>query len=221
MAVYAVVPIKQLAASKRRLSSVLTPKDRRQLTLAMLEDVLAAIKESTVQETVVVGSDVSVRELAAKLGAGYTNEETRGLNSAIAHSIEWCMQEGADSVLVLPADIPLLSSADVNSIIGMGNGSDSTVVLSPSNNGGTNALYQKPPNLIIARFGPKSFAKHVKQARSKGVSVKLHYSSSVAFDIDSEGDLQRLFETPNATHSKQFLEKVFASKESKQDTSKL
>jgi 2-phospho-L-lactate/phosphoenolpyruvate guanylyltransferase len=205
MAVYAVVPVKHLDASKRRLSSALTPKDRRQLTLVMLEDVLAAIKASAVQETVVVGSDVAVRELAEKFGATYTNEETRGLNSAITHSIGWCMREGADSVLVLPADIPLLSPADVNTIIELGNCNESTVVLSPSNNGGTNALYQKPPHLILARFGPKSFARHIKQAHSKGLSLKLHYSSTVAFDIDSEQDLQKLFGTQNSTRSRQFL----------------
>ena len=206
MAVYAVVPVKQLDASKRRLSSVLTPKDRRQLTLAMLEDVLAAIKESTVQETVVVGSDVSVRELAAKLGAGYTNEETRGLNSAIAHSIEWCMQEGAESVLVLPADIPLLSSADVDKIVELGNCEEQTVVLSPSYDGGTNALFQSPPNLIRVCFGPRSFAKHIKEAHSKGVCVKLHYSTNVATDIDSVEDLGKLLKTESNTACRRVLD---------------
>jgi len=212
MAVYAVVPVKHLDASKRRLSSVLTPKDRRKLTLVMLEDVLSAIKASNVQEILVVGSDLAVREVAEKFGAVYANEETRGLNSAVTHSIEWCMQEGADSVLVLPVDIPLLSSADINNIIDLGDSSESTVVLSPSSNGGTNALFQKPPHLILSRFGQKSFDRHIKQTRGKGICLKLHYSSSVAFDIDSEQDLQRLLTAQNNTRSKQFLANILETK---------
>ncbi len=214
MAVYAVVPVKHLDASKRRLSSVLTPKDRRELTLVMLEDVLVAIKASTVQEILVAGSDVDVRKVAEKFGATYANEDSRGLNTAVTRSIDWCMREGADSVLVLPADIPLLSSEDINSIIELGNGSESAVVLSPSNNGGTNALYQKPPHLILTRFGQKSFDRHIKQARGKDISLKLHYSSSVAFDIDYEQDLQKLLETQNNTCSRQFLANILETKNS-------
>ncbi len=214
MAIYAVVPVKHLDTSKRRLSSVLTPKDRRELTLVMLWDVLSAVKSSSVQRILVVGSDVAVQELAEKFGAAYAHEETRGLNAAVTRSIEWCMKEGADSVLVLPADIPLLCSADLNRIIDLGNGSESTVVLSPSNNGGTNALYQKPPKLIFTRFGPRSFDKHIKQARGKGISLKLHYSSSVAFDIDSEQDLKRLLDSQSSTRSGQFLANVLQTKNS-------
>ena len=214
MAVYAVVPVKRLESSKKRLSSVLTPKDRKELTLVMLEDVLSAIKASSVQKILVVGSDVIVREIAEKFGATYTNEETKGLNAAVTTSINLCMREGADSVLVLPVDVPLISPEDINAIIALGNFSEPTVVLSPSNNGGTNALYQKPPQVILASFGPKSFDKHVKQTRGKGLSLKLHYSSSVAFDIDSEQDLKRLLETQNSTHSRQFLAEVLQTKNS-------
>jgi 2-phospho-L-lactate guanylyltransferase len=214
MAVYAVVPVKHLDASKRRLSSVLTPKDRRELTLLMLEDVLSAIKASTVQGILVVGSDAAVQVMAEKFGAAYVNEETRGLNAAVTLSIDWCMREGADSVLVLPSDIPLLSSADINNIIEMGNCNESTVVLSPSNNGGTNALYQKPPRLIVSCFGSRSFDKHIKQAHVKGVSLKLHYSSSVAFDIDCEQDLKRLLGAQSNARSREFLSNIFEMKNS-------
>jgi len=202
MFVHAVVPVKSLDASKRRLSSVLTPKGRREITLVMLEDVLAAIKSSTVKQILVVGSDFEVREVAEKFGAAYANDGGRGLNSAVTRSIDWCIQEGGDSVLVLPADIPLLRPVDVNRIIDLGNHGESSVVLSPSNSGGTNALYQKPPHLIHSRFGPKSFDKHIKQTQRKGISLKLYYSSSVAFDIDSEQDLKRLLVTESGTCSR-------------------
>ena len=43
-----------------------------------------------------------------------------GLNSAVKEATEWCMQQGAQAVLILPADIPLLSSEDVNKIVELG-----------------------------------------------------------------------------------------------------
>src|SRR5208283_379288 len=174
MFVYAVVPVKSLGASKNRLSSVLSPQERRQLTLAMLEDVLSALQTSVVDDTVVVSNDLTVHDVVGKFGAMYLAQKTSGLNSAIEEATEWCLQEGAEAVLVLPADIPLLSPADVDRIVKLGNYEKQTVVLSPSYDGGTNSLFQSPLNLIRVCFGPRSFAKHIKEAQNKGVCVRFY-----------------------------------------------
>ena len=208
MKIYAVVPVKNLATSKRRLTSVLAPENRKRLTLVMLEDVLNAIRASTVQSTVVVGSDPIVREIAANAGVSYKEEHRRGLNRAIACSIDWCLKRVADAVLVLPADIPLISSVDINRIIEMAGNTEPTVVLSPSDNDGTNALFMKPPNLIPVSYGPRSFKRHIKQSRTKGAHIKVYYSPSVALDIDTQKDLQKLLGTPSTTLSTQFLAKL-------------
>jgi len=206
MFVCAVVPIKCLDTSKKRLSSVLNPQERKELTLAMLEDVLRALQTSTVDKTIVVSNDFTVLNFAHKFGAAYLAQKTSGLNSAIEEATEWCVQEGAEAVLVLPADIPLLSSADVDRIVELGgNCEEQTVVLSPSYDGGTNALFQSPPNLICVCFGPRSFLKHIKEAQSKGVCVRLHYSTSVATDIDSAEDLSRLLKTESNTACRRVL----------------
>ena len=42
----AVVPVKELGAAKGRLSARLAPRERRELVLAMLDDVLAALSET-------------------------------------------------------------------------------------------------------------------------------------------------------------------------------
>jgi len=206
--VYAIVPVKRLGVSKRRLSKFLSPQERKFLTIAMLEDVVRALKASTVHEIVVVSSDPNVGMIADKFGISFFSPSHNGLNRAVEEATSWCIQKQADSVLVVPADIPLLSFEDVNKIVELGNFDGSIVVLSPSNNGGTNALFQKPPNLLFANFGNKSFAKHFKQAQNKGISVKFHYSTSIALDVDCEGDLIKLFENPIINHSKSFLEEA-------------
>jgi 2-phospho-L-lactate guanylyltransferase len=216
LAVYAIVPVKRLGVSKRRLSKFLSSQERKLLTIAMLEDVLIALKSSAINEIVVVSSDPNVRMIADRLGVSFFSPIRNGLNAAVEEATAWCMRNEADSVLVVPADVPLLSSEDVNTIVELGNGDGSTVVLSPSNNGGTNALFQKPPNLLFAQFGCRSFARHSRQAINKGISIKFHYSSTIGLDIDYEEDLQKLVESPLSNSTKHFLEKTcFPSKQLK------
>ncbi len=146
-----------------------------------------------------------MRDVAGKFGASHISEKNHGLNSAIDEATEWCIQKGAEAVLVLPADIPLLSTADVDKIVELGSDNDPTVVLSCSGDGGTNVLFQSPPNLIHAAFGPRSFEKHAKEAYSKGLTLKLYQSRSVAMDIDSAQDLSKLLKSECTTACRQVL----------------
>lgn len=205
MSVYAVVAVKGLDTSKKRLSSVLSPRERTQLTLAMLEDVLNALQTSTIDKVVIVSNDYSLRDFAGKFNAAHLVQKIAGLNSAVEEATEWCMEQGAQAVLVLPADIPLLSYEDVNKIVELGGCEGQTVVLSRSYDGGTNALFQSPPNLIHACFGPHSFLKHIEEAKRGGVCFKLHYSTGLATDIDSVKDLGKLLQTEDNTACRRVL----------------
>ena len=206
MAVYAIIPVKNLADSKKRLSIVFTPQEREKFTLAMLEDVLKALKSSVVDKVVVVAEDSQVQQAAEEFGASYLFANGATLNSAVKETTSYCIQKGAKSVLVLPTDVPLVNSKEIDRIIQLGH--DSAVVLSPSTNLGTNALYQSPPDLIPACFGPDSFLKHFRESYRKGISVTLHLSPELAADIDSVEDLKKLFEIRNTTCSKRFLEQM-------------
>ncbi len=203
--IYAIVPVKHLSAAKRRLARVLTLRNRKLLTLAMLEDVLNAIRGSHIKKAIVVGSDSKVRELAENACFFYKEENGRGLNQAIAGAIDRCIEAGADAVLILPADIPLLSSGDINRIIAIAGNMELTAVLSPSNDGGTNALYMRPPDLIPVNYGPGSFKRHIHRSRTQGARLKVYFSPSVALDIDDKEDLQRLIRTLSTTKSSQFV----------------
>ena len=207
MSVFTVVPVKTLLKSKTRLSIVLDPLERRTFTLTMLEDVLKAVKSSMVYQTVVISSDPTVEGLANNVGAAYLLERKQGLNQAIKQATEWCIQNNAESVLVLPADIPLIIPEDINQIVKLGSERNS-VVISPSHNGGTNALLQKPPNLIPTYFGSRSFTKHLHKALTRGITAKVYRSQRVAMDIDSLEDLRDFLKNENQTASRQFLEQT-------------
>jgi len=216
LALYAVVPVKNLGVSKRRLSAVFTLQERKQLTLAMLEDVLAALKVSVVDKMLVVGEDSQVQQTAEKYGAAYLSTTKNGLNPAIEEAADWCVQHGADSVLVLPADVPFVTAKDINRVVELGAGY-CAIVLSPSNNWGTNALFQNPPKLIPACFGPQSFLAHIREAYGKGIGVRLHLSTGLATDIDSAEDLRKMFEVDRSSECRRVLEQIMRNSLKAQD----
>lgn len=207
MPLFAIVPVKTPQKSKVRLSVVLNPQERRTLTLTMLEDVLKALKSSVISQIVVISSDFTVQTLANKFGIAYLSESQLGLNQAIEQATEWCIQNDAESVLVLPADVPLIAPEDINQIVKLSS-ERTSVVISPSQKGGTNALLQKPPNLIPACFGPQSFIKHVNKASTIGVIAKIYDSPRVTMDIDSLEDLKNFLKIQSKTLSLRFLEQI-------------
>ena len=203
MSAFAIVPVKTLLKSKTRLSNFFTLQERPLFTLAMLEDVLNALKSSKVNKTVVVSSDSTVEGLVKIFGMTFLNEAKVGLNQALNQAIKWCVKNKAEQVLVLPADVPLVTSKDVDTLVKLA--LNNSIVISPSRNGGTNALLQKPPGIISHCFGHDSFKRHLDQAHVKHVDTKIYVSSTIMLDIDSETDLEQLLRTDHQTASNRFL----------------
>ncbi|NIQ05303.1 MAG: hypothetical protein GWO20_06115 [Candidatus Korarchaeota archaeon] len=107
MSVFAIIPVKKLDETKSRLSSLLTNNERREFCLQMLEDVLATVTTTRcIRWTVVVSVDPVVLQVAKRFGAIPLMESQPGLNQAVSEAIDWCVQNGAKSTLILPADIP-------------------------------------------------------------------------------------------------------------------
>ena len=210
MSTFAVVPVKTLLKSKTRLSSFFTFQERALFTLAMLQDVLNALKSSNVSRTVVVGSDLKVERVVKNFGMTFLKETQEGLNQALNQATKWCVRNAAEWVLVLPADVPLITSKHVNQLVKLA--LNNSVVVSPSRNGGTNALLETPPGVISPCFGPNSFKKHICEASAKHVQTKIYVSSNVMLDIDSEEDLEQLLRAGKQTASHNFLKQSSWSK---------
>ena len=94
-------------------------------------------------------------------------------------------------MLIIPADLPLLAPEDLDNIFSMAPPNPS-IVISPSYDGGTNALLCTPPDVILPQFGFNSFRKHISRASSNGISCSIYHSDRVSCDIDLPKDLNRL-----------------------------
>ena len=104
MTTWAVVPVKRFADSKCRLAGVLAPEARRQLSTAMLRDVLAALTATPGLDRIVLATS---EPSAAAFGCPVIDDGGGDLNAAIARAAAALEAAGVARMLVIAADIPL------------------------------------------------------------------------------------------------------------------
>jgi 2-phospho-L-lactate guanylyltransferase len=114
------------------------------------------------------------------------------LNAAIASGLAYASSRGARRVLVLPADVPLTTSSELQSLI-QSRGEQAGITLAPSHdNNGTNGLLLAPPLAIAPCYGPGSYLQHLSRAMARRVDVNVVHLEGLARDIDEPDDLVRL-----------------------------
>jgi 2-phospho-L-lactate guanylyltransferase len=208
--VWAIIPVKALSQAKRRLAPVLPDDARRRLVLTMLEDVLDVLgKVATIDEVLVVTPDARVAELAEGKAALLLRERhARGLNAAVRCGLAHAAEHGATRAIVLPADVPLATPAELHRVVEAVRGSArARVTLVPAADGdGTNALAIAPPDAMVPSFGPGSFVRHLAQAVARRLDVQVLQLPGLATDIDTPRDLARLLAHEQAADRYGFLQ---------------
>jgi len=186
----AVVTIKRFADAKQRLASGMDDKRRAALAAAMMGDVLEAIGEArTVERTVVVTGDPVAQEIAAAAHAKVVPDPAdEGHVEAALGGIASATVDGANCVVLLPGDCPLLDPRELNRLLtGV---PDPYVAVVPDRHGtGTNALVLSPPDVIRPAFGDGSRDLHVTAAREAGIPYAVEELASLALDLDTPADL--------------------------------
>lgn len=204
---FAVVPVKDLDHAKQRLAGVLGAEERRALFGAMLTDVLDALARSSgLAGIVVVTRDPEARDLAARYGARVLIEdENRGHTAASSLGATTLAKEGAAGMVQLPADIPLVTPADVDALLAV-HGEAPAVTIAPSHDErGSNAVLCSPPDLLPLAFGDDSFVPHVNRARELGIEPKIVRRRALALDIDTPADLVAFLAVPSETRARAYL----------------
>lgn len=194
MSVFAVVPVKDLWGTKSRLKPILDPGARAGLTLYMMGRVVSAISGAGVENVCVVSPDRIVLAEAGERGATPLLQESHGLNPALEEGRRWAMERGGTSLLVLPADLPLIDAEDVSAVL-EGAGETPSMTISPDGaHSGTNALLLRPPDVLPFVFGAGSYEAHLWAARERGLDIRVSERPHLAFDLDTAEDLARLDE---------------------------
>jgi 2-phospho-L-lactate/phosphoenolpyruvate guanylyltransferase len=186
----ALIAIKARAQCKSRLATVLAPAERLQLVRAMLDAVISAARSAqTLRQILVVSPerDCVAADIPVLADAG------GGLNGALSAAQMALHDFGCQEVVVLPADLPHVTAADIDELVRAGRRGG--FAIAPDAAGvGTNALYLNSPQPFRFRFGLDSRRLHLEQAHSMGLIPQVVQLAGLEFDVDSPEDVHRLEE---------------------------
>jgi 2-phospho-L-lactate/phosphoenolpyruvate guanylyltransferase len=184
----AVLPIKRFEQAKQRLEGV---PERPRLAAEMARAVLRALADAaSLDAVVVVTADADAAADARACGATVVDEGSpRGHSQAARLGVAYAVGEGAERVLLVPGDCPLLAADDVDGLLERHG--DAGVVVVPDRHGtGTNALLLTPPEAIAPAFGEGSCARHVALADAAGVPCAVDEVPALLLDVDTPADLE-------------------------------
>jgi 2-phospho-L-lactate guanylyltransferase len=204
------VPVKNLSSAKQRLAAVLDQLARTELAQAMLHDVLTALHDWTNRPQVAV---VSSDSYAVKLAREYAfavipDPDNPGETGAIEMATRACVERGAESTLVIPADIPLIRSWELEEIL-QNAPAEGSVLVPAADGRGTNAAFRRPANLFPLRFGNDSFKPHLAAAQATGKTCIVLDLPGIAVDVDNPEDLRELLASGGETRSQRLARQYF------------
>lgn len=209
MKVVAVLVIKGFVGAKSRLAPLLNATERAAFARAMFDDVFATVRDSDVDEIVVVSPDTEALRAARLRGAKCIPEAfPQGMNAAFQRSLDYCSGVGADILVCVPCDIPLLEERDLRYVMQRAE-SGPRVVLSPSTgSAGTSLLVLNPPDAIPFHFEEDSYLLHVQEAEKRKIPVVIYDKPSASVDVDEPRDLDVVLTSEKDDETKRFLERL-------------
>jgi len=182
------IPCKPLASGKTRLAAVLPEQERAALCASLLAQTIALA--AGIAPTTVVTSDPAAAAICRRHHAQVFAEPPRAdLNTALAAAYRDFPPR--DAVLVLPIDLPLLTSATVLRVCAE---EDLMTIVPDRLQSGTN-LMLLPRHLnrrFRFRYGVDSFDRHRAEAQRLGLSCRVCLFADAAFDLDTPDDLAEL-----------------------------
>jgi 2-phospho-L-lactate guanylyltransferase len=186
----AILPVKRFDAAKKRLSAGIDEERRRELAAAMVGDVLDAIGDArAIERLIVVSGDPIAQELAAKAGAEVVPDpEDAGHVQAAGAGIARAEAEGAERVVLLAGDCPLLDPRELDRLL-TGVPTHYVGIVPDRHGTGTNALLLSPPSAIVPAFGEGSRDRHVEAARQAGIPFGIEELPSIELDLDTPADV--------------------------------
>jgi 2-phospho-L-lactate guanylyltransferase len=192
----AVIPYKK-ASAKSRLSPVLTREEREEFVELMLNQVIDTLKEAGIGTIDILSPSTYGLENMTKANVLLDKSD---LNEALNRYLK----QAEEPVIIVMADLPLLSSKHVKEIIS----TKKDVCVVPGKGGGTNSLFIKNPSRYTVRYYGSSFLTHCSIAEETGQSVEVYDSLFAGTDIDEPEDLVELL-IHGSGAAKEYISKKF------------
>ncbi|HKA45790.1 MAG TPA: 2-phospho-L-lactate guanylyltransferase [Burkholderiales bacterium] len=189
---WTIVPVRGIEQGKSRLARVLDQAGRARLNQHLLTSTLDVIGRwrGNLSRCVVVSPCQRALETAARLGAAIVQEEANagGLNAAAALGASHAARQGADSVLILPCDLPYLTPEALSAVAHAAATAQHVVIAPDKIRTGTNALLVGARCRFEFRYGEGSYSRHLQEAAEHGYPVSICLRPELEFDLDTPED---------------------------------
>ena len=194
MSLWAIVPVKPLRRGKSRLSGILSEDERTALNQTMLINTLKTINQVKEIETIlVVSRDPLALSIAREYSAKTVLEDgAPDLNTAVKRAASVAKAYFANKILVLPADLPLIKSDDIEELLTLSKGPPEIIIAPDRKNDGTNTLLINPTGLIEFNYGPGSYNIHLEKATNAKSRIAIFVSERFGLDLDLPEDFEIL-----------------------------
>ena len=193
------IPMRSINDGKTRLSNLLSPESRAKLIKLLFTQLLEKLKTLKVQfplifsEILVITPCDEVEKICKAFDIIILKEQNlNGLNSALRKGLSWSLENFYDSSLIIPGDIIDPNSEDIKKILEIGKNSRDSMIICPSSDFGTNALFLTLPTKMKLQFGPNSFFEHQKEATKRSIETIIAPLDSLKDDLDTGKDLKML-----------------------------
>jgi 2-phospho-L-lactate/phosphoenolpyruvate guanylyltransferase len=194
MTIWAIVPVKPLRRGKSRLAGTLSEDERADLNQSLLEHTLKTLTDiKELEQVLVVSRDPHALTIARQHGARTVLEDGQPqLNTALTRATVIAKVYATRGVLILPADLPLITREDVLTLMEKAVNPPVIVIAPDRHEKGTNALLLSPSGLIEYDFGENSFERHCERARQAGARLEIVKLPSLGLDLDLPEDLEMI-----------------------------
>ncbi len=161
--------------------------------LAMTQDVLDALSAvSEISGVILVCRDPAAAELDTSQKVEiFSSPFDHDLNSALESALAVLADRKVATAIILPGDLPLVSVADIETILQAHRPECALTIVEDQDSDGTNCLIVSPPDGVAMSFGPGSFEKHKISAVDAGLKLNVAARSDHWLDIDRPEDFER------------------------------
>ena len=116
----------------------------------------------------------------------------------------WCERQGYDTTVVVPGDIPLITSAELHRVLDAAP-PEGAVFVPAYDRRGSNCILRRPASIIPLRFGNDSFLPHCEALKKTGKPLVVLELPGIALDIDNPHELELLVRREGETHAQHLL----------------
>jgi 2-phospho-L-lactate guanylyltransferase len=185
-----IVPVKPPHEGKSRLNAVLSASDRYDLNLQLLNHTFDRVADlSDLADIYVVSRSSDVLTEAARRGFAVCPEPGHGeLNGAVTLGAKQAQAAGATEAMVLPIDLPWLSSDRLREVIDEFRNTCDVLIITDRTKDGTNLLLWRPIGTSKFQYGEGSASRHADFAAGLGLRVTVRQDRRLSFDLDTPHD---------------------------------